>query len=120
MTAPAIRLRETLTGVHVERSDCAPAPLPGALGAWLRATVAVLGRQWTASVVVRGVEDNTAGGFGWWAWAEGCLLDKGGEPVVGVRVGPVGMPSRRSAIRDACTEALSQLQACAWEMVEDR
>lgn len=86
-----IRLRETLTGVRVEHSEYDSDPLTGA-AAYLRATVAVLGRRWAASVTVVRLEEHTAGAR-WWAWAEGHLHDgddEHGQPLVGVRVGPVG------------------------------
>lgn len=107
--------RETLTGVRVVEVVYTDDKNPR-----LRADVRVLGRRWEASATLLRLEEHTAGAR-WWAWAEGYLEDAY-QPftrVVGVRVGPVGMPSRRGAIRDALTEVLSQLQACAWAMVED-
>lgn len=111
-------LRETLTGVRVEAHHLDADPLTGK-APWLLATVRVMGRRWTASVTVLRLEEHMAGAR-WWAWAESRLHDgdEHDRPVVGVRVGPVGMPSRKGAVRDACTEALSQLQACAWQMAE--
>lgn len=110
-------LRETLTGVHVEAHHLDADPITGQ-APWLLATVRVLGRRWTASVTVLRLEEHMAGAR-WWAWAEGRLHD-GDEhdtQLVGARVGPVGMPSRRGAARSAIVEALSRLQCCAWGMV---
>lgn len=104
-------LRETLTGVTLVDPEHRGGE---SVGAYIR----LCGRQWRAEVSIIRTEEHTRGAR-WWAWAEGRLHDgdKHDAPLVGVRVGPVGMPSRRGAARSAIVEALSRLQDCAWSMV---